>query len=179
MSVDIDVMAQQKLAVAPESLDRDAFIARFGGVYEHSPWIAEALFDQGIDAAIETAADLGAAMAAILDAGTDAQKMALIRAHPDLAGKAAQAGELTAESTSEQASAGIDQCNAEEFARFQRLNAAYLEKFQFPFIMAVKFSHRTEILDAFDIRIKNSVDAEFKTALAQINKIALIRLMDL
>jgi OHCU decarboxylase len=115
-------------------------------------------------------------MAGVL-AGADREaKFALIRAHPDLAGKAAVAGDLTADSASEQAGAGLDRCSPEEFARFQDLNAAYKGKFGFPFIIAVRGLGRTEILDAFERRIANDPEAEFATAIEQINRIARMRL---
>ena len=100
----------------------------------------------------------------------------LIRAHPDLAGRAQVAGELTVESTAEQSSAGLDQCSADEYQQFQSLNAAYREKFDFPFIMAVRNSTRAEILEAFASRIENDYDLEFETALMEIHKIAGLRL---
>lgn len=175
----IEARANKDLAVAPQSLTRDAFVDRFGGVYEHSPWVAERTWDAGRVPDATTALALGLAMAETLAEASDEEKLGLIRAHPDLAGKAAVAGTLTQESTTEQASAGLDHCSPEEFARFQSLNAAYGAAFGFPFIMAVKFSNRTEILDAFDARLKHDVATEFETALQQINKIALIRLLDL
>ena len=100
----------------------------------------------------------------------------MIRAHPDLAGKAQVAGELTEESTSEQTSAGLDQCSVKEYDRFQMLNTAYHEKFGFPFVMAVKNSSRDEILDAFSDRLENDPATEFETTLAEIHKIARLRL---
>ena len=108
-----------------------------------------------------------------------ALQLALINAHPDLAGKAAVRGELTEASTAEQSGAGIHLCSAAEFARFTELNAAYKAKFAFPFIMAVKGSNRHEILAAFEERIHNEVETEFARALAEINKIALFRLQAL
>ena len=160
----------------PSTMNRADFVAKFGGVYEHSPWIAEAVFDAGLTPAEDSAAGLSAAMMEVLEKAGDDQKLALIRAHPDLAGKAALAGELTDESASEQAGAGLDQCTAEEFAAFQELNAAYGEKFGFPFIIAVKGKTRHDILDAFRARLKNNAEQELETALAQINKIARFRL---
>jgi len=102
--------------------------------------------------------------------------MALLRAHPDLAGKLAKSGELTAESTAEQAGAGIDQCTDEEFSEFTHLNNEYREKFNFPFILAVKGRHRTEILEVFRTRVSNEVAAEFREALNQVHQIAKLRL---
>ncbi len=160
----------------PTQMERDEFVARFGGVYEHSPWIAEAVFDGGLSDAENTPEGLGAAMQKVLAEADEPAHLALIRAHPDLAGKAAMAGELTAESTSEQSGAGLDQCTQQEFAEFQRLNDAYKAKFGFPFIIAVKGLNRFDILDAFRARLHNSQSAERETALAQINRIARLRL---
>jgi OHCU decarboxylase len=115
-------------------------------------------------------------MADCVDNASVETQLALIRAHPDLAGKAQVAGELTEDSTTEQASAGLDQCSAEEYERFQSLNADYHEKFGFPFVMAVRDSSRVEILDAFGKRLGNDPNTEFETALAEIHKIARLRL---
>ncbi|GFM66975.1 2-oxo-4-hydroxy-4-carboxy-5-ureidoimidazoline decarboxylase [Pseudomonas cichorii] len=163
----------------PSSLSREAFIAAFGDIYEHSPWIAEEAFDLGLSPELDQIENLHARMSEILlDADYDRQ-WALINAHPDLAGKAAIQGELTEASTSEQAGAGIHQCTPEEFQRFTELNQAYKARFGFPFIMAVKGSDRHKILAAFEQRINNSAEAEFACALAEINKIALFRLQAL
>ncbi|PAU51511.1 2-oxo-4-hydroxy-4-carboxy-5-ureidoimidazoline decarboxylase [Pseudomonas indica] len=165
--------------LTPSSLDRDAFVAAFADIYEHSPWVAEKAYDLGADASLDDIDGLHQRMADILlSASRDAQ-LALINAHPDLAGKAAVRGELTASSTSEQAGAGIHECTPEEFARFTELNDAYKAKFGFPFIMAVKGSNRHQILAAFEERIHNTPDEEFARALAEINKIALFRLQQL
>lgn len=161
----------------PRALERDAFVARYGGVYEHSPWIAEALFARGLTEAEDTDAGLAAALAAEVAEADDAARLALIRAHPALAGRAAIAGELTASSRSEQAGAGLDRCTPEEFARFQALNAAYARKFGFPFIIAVAGHDRRSILAAFEARLDNDPDTEFRTALAAINAIARLRLI--
>ncbi|MFK3791560.1 2-oxo-4-hydroxy-4-carboxy-5-ureidoimidazoline decarboxylase [Pseudomonas piscis] len=163
----------------PSTLDRAGFIEAFADIYEHSPWVAEKAHDLGLDASIDQIEGLHQRMSDILLSADHARQLALINAHPDLAGKAAIQGELTAASTNEQAGAGIHQCTAEEFQRFTELNDAYKAKFQFPFIMAVKGSNRHQILAAFETRIHNSVDTEFKCALAEINKIALFRLQTL
>jgi 2-oxo-4-hydroxy-4-carboxy-5-ureidoimidazoline decarboxylase len=160
----------------PSAMSRDAFVAAYGRVYEHSPWVAEQLHDAGLTVAHETVSGLASAMAAIVAATDDAAKHTLIRAHPDLAGKAAVAGNLTAESRSEQAGAGLDQCSAEEFAEFQRLNGAYQKKFGFPFIIAVSGLDRHAILDAFRVRLQNDQRQEFAEALRQIDRIAAIRI---
>ncbi|RVU86690.1 2-oxo-4-hydroxy-4-carboxy-5-ureidoimidazoline decarboxylase [Leucothrix sargassi] len=155
------------------------FVSVFGGVYEHSAWLAEAVFDEGLSANDDDVASLSQRFQAVLAAASKEQKLALINAHPDLAGKAAAEGTLTKESTSEQSGAGIDQCTEEEYARFQTLNAAYKDKFEFPFIKAVKGSNRHIILAAFETRIENDWDAEYEQAITEINKIALFRLEDI
>ncbi|WP_394558527.1 2-oxo-4-hydroxy-4-carboxy-5-ureidoimidazoline decarboxylase [Aquipseudomonas alcaligenes] len=165
--------------LTPSSLNREAFVATFADIYEHSPWVAEKAYDLGLDAAVDDIDGLHQRMADILLSASRDQQLALINAHPDLAGKAAIRGELTASSTSEQAGAGIHECTAEEFARFTELNDAYKAKFGFPFIKAVKGSNRHQILAAFEERIHNSPEQEFATALAEINKIALFRLQPL
>jgi len=162
--------------IKPSSLDRDAFVATFADIYEHSPWVAEQAYDQGVDESLDDIETLHRRMSEILLNAPRETQLALINAHPDLAGKAAVRGELTASSTSEQAGAGIHECTAEEFARFTELNAAYKDRFGFIFIMAVKGSNRHQILAAFEERIHNSPEQEFTRALAEINKIALFRL---
>ncbi|GFZ81437.1 OHCU decarboxylase [Elstera cyanobacteriorum] len=152
------------------------FIAAVGGVFEHSPWVAEAVADQRPFA---DRAALHAAMVAAVDAATAAQKLALLRAHPDLAGKLAQAGRLTEASTAEQASAGLDMLTEAEFQRFTAFNTAYTERFGFPFIIAVRENTKASILKAFEKRIMNSRDQEFTTALAEVAKIAKLRLATL
>ncbi|NIA68694.1 2-oxo-4-hydroxy-4-carboxy-5-ureidoimidazoline decarboxylase [Pelagibius litoralis] len=161
------------------ALDRDAFVAHFGGVFEHSPWIAEAAYDAGIPEGTETAEALHKLMAAALAKGTEAQKRALIIAHPDLAGRLAAAGRLTAESSREQASAGLDLLSDAERQRFTGLNERYKARFAMPFIMAVKGRSKDEILDAFQARLENDPAAEFAAALKQIERIALLRLKDM
>ncbi|NOR61317.1 MAG: 2-oxo-4-hydroxy-4-carboxy-5-ureidoimidazoline decarboxylase [Rhodobacteraceae bacterium] len=148
-----------------------AYVDRFGGVYEHSPWVAEQAFDMGPP----DPAELPAIMRQIVeDAGKDAQ-LTLLRAHPDLAGKLAKTGELTNESTSEQASAGLDQCTEEEFTAFTTLNERYKTSFGFPYILAVRGRHRTEILENFRARVDNTPEVEFREALDQVHQIAALR----
>ena len=155
-------------------MDSHDFIARYAGVYEHSPWVAEhvAVFAADVDDK-DRLAEL---LADCVDNADTERQLKLIRAHPDLAGKLQVAGELTAESTEEQASAGLDQCSKLEYERFQALNEAYKEKFGFPFVMAVRKSNRSEILDAFGARLQNDYDAEFETALTEIHEIARLRI---
>ena len=159
----------------PRSMTREAFLARFAGLYEDSPWIAERLWAKGLKEAEDSIAGLHAALAAIVAAAGDDKKLALIRAHPDLAGKAA-AGTMTADSKAEQAGAGLDRCSPEELARFQTLNAAYKAKFGFPYILAVRGRSRGEILENFAARLDNDAAEEFIEALRQIDQIALLRL---
>lgn len=164
---------------SPSNMQRDDFINVFGSIYEHSSWIAAAAFDSGLTTRHDNIDQLHALMSHILESADDQQKLALINAHPDLAGKAAIAKELTAASNNEQASAGISNCNPAEFSRFSDLNAQYKATFKFPFIMAVKDSNKLEILASFEQRIHNDVPSEFRRALSEINKIALFRLRDL
>ena len=165
--------------LTPSTLGRDAFVAAFADIYEHSPWVAEKAYGLGNLSELDEIEVLHQRMSDILLSADHAAQLALINAHPDLAGKAAIKGELTESSTNEQAGAGIHQCTAEEFERFTTLNDAYKDKFGFPFIMAVKGSNRHQILAAFETRIHNDAEAEFKEALAQINLIALFRLLQL
>jgi len=165
--------------LTPSSLSREAFVAAFADIYEHSPWVAEQAYDLGQGADLDQIETLHARMSNILLSADHARQLAVINAHPDLAGKAAVQGQLTEASTHEQAGAGIHQCSAEEFQRFTELNSVYKARFAFPFIMAVKGSDRHQILAAFETRIHNPVDTEFTCALAEINKIAMFRLQHL
>ncbi|QOR39872.1 2-oxo-4-hydroxy-4-carboxy-5-ureidoimidazoline decarboxylase [Billgrantia diversa] len=169
-------MNDKILAPRPSKLDRDEFVANFGDIFEHSPWVAELTWEHGLTDTHDTPAGLADAMGQTLRSATPERQLEVIRAHPDLAGKAAIAGELTDDSTREQAGAGLDQCTPEEMARFERLNGAYKEKFGFPFVMAVKGSDRHAILAAFDTRLENSPEEERRTAIEQINRIARFRL---
>lgn len=155
---------------------REEFIARFGGVFEHSPFIAERAFDAGAPVEPLTAHAVHDALVAVFRAASREERLGVLRAHPDLAGKLAIAGELTDDSRKEQVGAGLDRLNVQEHARFTELNAAYVEKFGFPFIIAVKGLFKDDILAAFERRIGNSADEEFATATAQVEKIALLRL---
>jgi len=152
----------------------EQFTRRYGGIYENSAWVAEETYAAVAD--VSDAGQLAQVFASCVDEAAHDRKLALIRAHPDLAGKAAIAGELTEESTDEQSSAGIDRCTPEEYAQFQSLNAQYKERFGFPFVMAVRKSNRGDILRAFAQRLKNDNETEFATALAEIHKIARLRL---
>ena len=151
------------------------FVQRYRGIYEHSPWVAEKaapLVDDSADVDV-----IARVMADCVDNASEERQLALIRAHPDLAGKAAIAGSLTDESESEQASAGLDRCSREEYECFQALNAAYRRKFGFPFVMAVRNCSREQILAAFESRPEKDYDEEFETALLEIHRIARMRLV--
>ena len=155
-------------------MDTHDFIARYGGVYEHSPWVAEQA--AGIAADIDDPQRIAEIMADCVDNADVERQLELIRAHPDLATRAQAAGGLTPDSSAEQASAGLDRCSKVEYERFEALNAAYKEKFGFPFVMAVRDSSCKEILEAFSRRLQNDYDLEFETAIAEIHKIAWLRL---
>ncbi|SEK96176.1 2-oxo-4-hydroxy-4-carboxy-5-ureidoimidazoline decarboxylase [Pseudoxanthomonas sp. GM95] len=158
------------------ALPRDAFISALEGIFEHSPWVPA-----GVAATrpYPSRAALHEAMCAVVrDAGLDAQ-LGLIRVHPELAGKAAIAGELTDSSASEQRGAGLDQCSPDEYAELVELNRAYHAQHGFPFILAVRGHTRASIIAALRERVANDTDAEIMTCLAQIEKIAALRLADL
>jgi OHCU decarboxylase len=163
----------------PSRLTRTLFLERFGGVYEHSPWIAAEAYDAGLGPASDSAEGLASTLAAAAAKGTADEKRALIAAHPDLAGKLALAKTLTPESTREQASAGLDRLASEELRKFGELNDAYRARFGMPFIMAVKGKSKADILAAFERRLMNDADAETKTALMEIDEIAAHRLKDI
>jgi 2-oxo-4-hydroxy-4-carboxy-5-ureidoimidazoline decarboxylase len=193
-------------------MSREAFVAAFGDVAEHSPWIAEAAAEgrpfSGLEALIEAFQcaigeaprdrrlalirvhpDLAGKAALAGELADDSRReqsgeaprdrrLALIRVHPDLAGKAALAGELADDSRREQSGARLDRLTSEEFARFTRLNDAYTARFGFPFIFAVKGATKHQILDAFEVRLENGPDEEFRTALEQVLRIVRFRLED-
>ncbi len=153
--------------------DKSDFVERYGGIYEHSPWVAEQVFDAG-GAELSSSALIDA-FATTVDDASDAQKLALICAHPDLAGRVAMAGKLSPDSSREQASAGLDACSPEELRTFKSLNDRYREKFGFPFVMAVKNSGRQEIITAMANRLEHDPATEFHRALAEIHQIAKLR----
>ncbi|MGB5629059.1 MAG: 2-oxo-4-hydroxy-4-carboxy-5-ureidoimidazoline decarboxylase [Woeseiaceae bacterium] len=155
-------------------MNEQDFIARYAGIYEHSSWVAEAVAPIAAD--LTDTDRIAELMADCVDNADTEQQLALIRAHPDLAGRARVAGELTPESSEEQASAGLDRCSKLDYERFQALNDAYKEKFGFPFVMAVRDSSCREILDVFSARLRNEYDLEFENALTEIHKIARLRI---
>lgn len=166
-------------ALRPSRMDRESFVARFGGIFEHSPWIAERAFDLELGPAHDSAGGLHNALCRIFRVAGEDERLGVLKAHPDLAGKLAQAKRLTAESTAEQASAGLDALTDAERAAFTALNDDYTAKFGFPFIIAVKGLGKAEILDAFRNRVGNDRAAEFETACRQVERIALLRLRDI
>jgi 2-oxo-4-hydroxy-4-carboxy-5-ureidoimidazoline decarboxylase len=156
------------------SLPQDEFVAALDGLYEHSPWVAASAWRQR---PFRSFAALREALSqAVRDAGP-AEQIALVRAHPELAGKAVR-GELTAESTREQSGAGLDQCSAEEFETLTRLNRDYGKKFGFPFIIAVRGHTRASIIEAFTRRLRNGPDQELQECVRQIDRIAAMRLQE-
>ena len=155
------------------AMDEAHFVAALGGVFEHSPWVARRAF---ADRPFASVGALHAAMVSVVDRAGDAEKLALLRAHPELAGKAAVRGEMTADSTREQAGAGLSQCSPEEYARLTDLNARYNARFGFPFILAVKGHDRAGILREFARRVESDRATELRECLAQIARITKFRL---
>ena len=158
------------------SLSRDEFARLVGPVVEHSPWIAEATW---VKRPFGNLAALHAVLCDTVHRASEEKQLALIRAHPDLVGKLALAGQLTKESTGEQASAGLDKLSPEEVEWFQTNNAAYQAKFGFPFIICARLNKKGAILNGFKVRLQNSREQEIKTALEEIGKIAYLRLRDI
>lgn len=163
----------------PSEMTRDSFIAAFGGIFEHSPWIADRAFDLELGPAHDCAAGLHNALARIFRSAMPAERLGVLQAHPDLAGKLAAAARLTPESTQEQQSAGLDALTDAERETFQALNAEYTGKHGFPFIIAVRDNTKASILNAFHSRIANDTETEFQTACAQVERIAALRLQDM
>ena len=162
-----------------EKLNQAKIINLLGGIYEHSPWVADILFSQGIKSQDNDIDFLAERMRKIVEASSKKMKLNLLKAHPELAGKLAISGNLTKNSTDEQASAGLDQCSKEEFSEFSKLNFEYTEKFGHPFIIAVRGLTRSEILTSFNDRLDNDREKEFSTAMEEVHKIARLRLEQL
>lgn len=180
--------------------DKTEFMAHFGSVFEHSPWIASAVWDAGLLERHDTAKGLHQSFGEVIRQAGREEKLALLRAHPQLAMGIAKTGPrtpvckrspgaesrastlpqqdepLTESSQREQRGAGLDRCSPKEFAEFQKLNDAYQEKFGFPFIMAVKGFDRHEILQSFRSRLDNSVNEEFQTAVDAVIRIGRFRI---
>lgn len=156
-----------------DAMSQENFRDTLAGIFEHSPWVPERAWSRR---PFVDVASLHRALCDVVANADRVEQLALICAHPQLAGKAAIRGELTSASSAEQSGAGLDQCSGEEFARITSLNAAYMEKFGFPFILAVRGHTRSSIIDALEKRVNNNADAEFAEALHQIEEIALFRL---
>jgi 2-oxo-4-hydroxy-4-carboxy-5-ureidoimidazoline decarboxylase len=155
--------------------DRDVFVATLGGIFEHSPWVAARAFSAAPFASVDA---LHRAMVGAMHAASRDEQLALIRAHPELAGRAMARNELTADSAGEQAGAGLTQCSPGELARLVHLNARYRAKFGFPFILAVKGRDRAGVIAELARRLEREPDTEFAEALGQIARIAAFRLAD-
>ncbi len=160
----------------PSTMTRAAFISAFGGIFEHSAWVAEKAYDLELGPAHDTATGLHSALARSFRSSSHEKRLAVLNAHPDLAGKLAAAKRLTDESTAEQASAGLDALTDKERETFKSLNTAYVEKHGFPFIIAVRDHTKASIMDAFYDRIDNDTGPEFATACGQVERIAYHRL---
>jgi OHCU decarboxylase len=158
---------------AVNELDRQAFVERFGPLFEHSPWIAAAAWH---DRPFSDPQELYEALVAAMYAAPRARKLALIKAHPDLAGKAAIDGTLTDSSTREQAAAGLDRLTPDEYEAFTRTNVAYRDRFGFPFVVCAREHTKESILRVAAERLSNSEDEEIRVALEEIAKIARLRL---
>ena len=167
-------MEGQLSAAELGALPLPEFVKVLGGVYENSPWVAEGAHSAG---PFTSLTDIAKAMAAVVASASAEQQLNLLTSHPDLAGRAAVAGDVTAESAEEQAKAGLDRLTAEEMETFTRLNGEYREKFGFPFIIAVRNATKRTILGAFGSRLANSVGVEKLQCLAQVDKIAWMRLL--
>jgi 2-oxo-4-hydroxy-4-carboxy-5-ureidoimidazoline decarboxylase len=155
------------------ALDAHGFVAALGAVFEHAPWIAKRAHASRPFASIDA---LHAAMIGALERASGDEQLALLRAHPELAGKAAIAGDMTAASVDEQASAGLGACTPEEFARIDALNRRYRRRFGFPFILAVRGLDRRQVIGELARRVERERDVEFREGLAQVARIARLRL---
>jgi 2-oxo-4-hydroxy-4-carboxy-5-ureidoimidazoline decarboxylase len=155
------------------ALDREAFVARLGGIAEGSPWVAEEAWN---GRPFSGTAEIAAAFRRAIEDAPEDRQLALVRAHPDLAGKAALAGELTPESREEQSSRGLDRLTPEELATFTRHNDAYRERFGFPFVICVAENTKESILAAYVSRLANDADTELRTAVDEVAKICALRL---
>ncbi|MEM8786817.1 MAG: allantoinase PuuE [Pseudomonadota bacterium] len=162
----------------PSEMDLETFVAEFGGVFEHSPWIAEGAHALELGPTHDTAAGVHAALTRVFRTAPQDKRLAVLTAHPDLAGKLAKAKRLTAESTAEQAAVGLDALANDQRAAFAELNAAYTSKFGFPFIIAVRDNTKASIMETFRRRLENDRDAEFAEACRQVERIVELRLQE-
>jgi len=163
----------------PSAMDRARFVERFGGVFEHSPWVADRAFDLELGPAHDSATGLHNALCRVFRSASAEERLGVLTAHPDLAGKLAQAKRLTADSSREQASAGLDALTDAERAEFQQMNTAYVARHGFPFIIAVRDNTKASILAAFQARLAHDRATELATACAQVERIAALRLKDM
>lgn len=159
-------------------MNKAAFLEKFGAVFEHSPWVAEAVYET-CEELSNDAESLVAQFKSVFLACEPSRQLATLRAHPQLACALAAPDELTFDSISEQSGAGLDRCSAAELTEFGRLNTEYNEKFGFPFIIAVRGRTRQQILNAFRERMRNDTQKEYQTALRQTCQIARLRIMDI
>jgi OHCU decarboxylase len=162
----------------PCEMDCAHFVTAFGGIFEHSPWIAEAAHGLELGPAHDCAAGVHNALARVFRSASTEQRLGVLTAHPDLAGKLAAANRLTEESTAEQASAGLDSLTEAEHQALTQMNAVYTDKFGFPFIIAVRDHTKEDIIDAFQRRIDNDRETEFAEACRQVERIAELRLIE-
>ena len=160
----------------PSQMSKEAFVDAFGGIFEHSPWIAERAHDLELGQAHDCSAGVHSALCRVFRRASDAERLEVLTAHPDLAGKLAAAKRLTDASTAEQASAGLDALSEGELFEFTSLNKAYTETFGHPFIIAVRDHSKADILDAFRARLNNAPEAELDEACRQVERIAEHRL---
>lgn len=169
-------MSDEQLSLsALNEMDGEAFVEVCGGFFESSPWIAERAWERGPFTAL---AELHAAMTAVVQEVAAADKIALIRAHPDLVGKMAQQGRLTTASTQEQRAAGLSDLSQQEIELFERNNAAYKERFGFPFVICARENKKERILEAFPRRLQNDREQEIDTAIREVSRIAWLRMTD-
>lgn len=160
-------------------MDATAFAVAFGKIYEHSAWIAKRAFALRPPSGFSSRAALHAALVATVHSATEDEQIGLLCAHPELAGKEAAAGTLTADSTREQAVAGLTAMQAEDVQRLRALNRRYREKFGFPFIIAARNNTQAAIFGTLEARLQNVRTMELHNALAQVGEIARLRLLDL
>jgi OHCU decarboxylase len=168
-----------KQTLRPSQMDRETFVETFGGVFEHSPWIAERAHRGELGPTHDTAQGVHQALAQVFRAADPQQRLAVLTAHPDLAGKLAAAKRLTAESSAEQASAGLDALTDDERRTFSDLNTRYTETFGFPFIIAVRDHDKASIMKSFQRRVTQDRDTEFAEACRQVERIAQLRLAEI
>lgn len=161
---------------APSGMKKSEFIEAFGGVFEHSPWVAKRAYKLELGPAHDSAIGVHSALCRAFRSASDEERLGVLTAHPDLAGKLAQAKRLTDASTAEQASAGLDSLTDQERTTFERLNTTYTGRFGFPFIIAVKDNSKASIMAAFERRIEQDRDTEFAEACRQVERIARLRL---